>query len=190
MNLYALRFAVVATSIAGFALALENARPPQRVPVMQAMPRGWFHQRAMQAFERKQLALRDSIVRIAQAQLGTPYVFGGASPAKGFDCSGLVRWVFEQVDLRSPRLAAQQARFGKPVDATGISPGDLLTFGERDSITHVGIYIGDGRFVHASSVAGRVIVSPLDRPPHDQIKPLIGARRVLTTWRTVSVRRT
>lgn len=186
MNVFALRWLMLATTIVVCALVMENSGSPatDRV-VVRAKPRGWFHQRAIRAFERKQLALRDSIVRIAQAQLGTPYVFGGASPTNGFDCSGLVRWVFEQVRLRSPRLAAQQARIGDPVDAARLSPGDLLTFGERDSITHIGIYIGGGRFVHASSVAGRVIVSPLDRPRHVQIKPLVGARRVLATAETI-----
>jgi cell wall-associated NlpC family hydrolase len=178
MNLFAVRWLTLATSLMLCAFAVENSTPAP-LGVVRTIPRGWFHQRAMRAFERKQLALRDSIVRIAQAQLGTPYVFGGASPTKGFDCSGLVNWVFEQVHLPSPRLAAHQARIGDPVEATRLSPGDLLTFGERDSVTHIGIYIGDGRFVHASSVAGRVIVSPVSRPPHDLIKPLVGARRVL-----------
>lgn len=187
MNLFALRWLLLATTIALSALVVETSAPAQRVAV-RSKPRGWFHQRAMRAFEEKQIALRDSIVRIAQAQLGAPYVFGGASPKNGFDCSGLVRWVFDQVQLRSPRLAAHQARIGKPVEATRLSPGDLLTFGERDSVTHIGIYIGEGRFVHASSVAGKVVVSPLDRPPHDRIKPLVGARRVLTTWRAAAVR--
>lgn len=189
MNLFSARWLLFATTIVLCALVVEN-NIPAKIVVVTPKPRGWFHQRAMHAFERKQLALRDSIVRIAQAQLGTPYVFGGASPGNGFDCSGLVRWVFAQVRLRSPRLAAQQARIGNPVEQSLLRPGDLLTFGERDSITHVGIYIGEGRFVHASSVAGRVIVSPLDRPPHDLIKPLVGARRVLTTWRAVTVRGT
>ena len=178
MHLFAVRWLLFATTIAICALVVEPSMPAITMAVT-PKPRGWFHQRAMHAFERKQLALRDSIVRIAQAQLGAPYVFGGASPGRGFDCSGLVRWVLAQVHLRSPRLAAQQARIGKPVAQTLLRPGDLLTFGERDSITHVGIYIGDGRFVHASSVAGRVIVSPLDRPRHELIKPLVGARRLL-----------
>jgi cell wall-associated NlpC family hydrolase len=179
MNPFALRWSLFATTVALCALLVALAAPPQRVAVR--TPRGWLHKRAMQAFERKQFALRDSIVRIAQAQLGTPYVFGGTSPTLGFDCSGLVRWVFGQVVVRPPRLAAQQARIGAPVESSRLSPGDLLTFGERDSITHVGIYIGDGRFVHASSVAGRVIVSPLDRPSHELIKPLVGARRILAS---------
>jgi len=178
MSAFAIRWLLLATTIMVCALSVENALPEQGV-VVRTKPRGWFHQRAVTAFEQKQLALRDSIVRIAQAQLGAPYVFGGASPTNGFDCSGLVRWVFGQVQVRSPRLAAHQARIGKPVEAKLLSPGDLLTFGERDSITHIGIYIGDGRFVHASSVAGRVVVSPLDRPRHELIKPFVGARRVI-----------
>lgn len=181
MNTLVIRWLVLGTTIAALAFVVENSAPPQRIAVL-SKPRGWLHKRAIRAFERKQLALRDSIVSIAQAQLGAPYVFGGTSPTKGFDCSGLVRWVFQQVRLTSPRLAAQQARIGSPVESSRLSPGDLLTFGERDSITHIGIYIGDGRFVHASSVAGKVIVSPLDRPPAPRIKPFVGARRVLTTF--------
>ena len=180
MNTFSLRWLLLATTIAMCAFVVGNSIPA-RSAVLTPKPRGWFHQRALHAFERKQLALRDSIVRIAQAQLGAPYVLGGASPANGFDCSGLVRWVLAQVRLGSPRLAAQQARIGNPVDQALLSPGDLLTFGEPDSITHVGIYIGDGRFVHASSVAGRVIVSPVDRPRHELIKPLVGARRLLAS---------
>lgn len=184
MNLFAIRWLTVATTIGVCAVMIAGSMPPVAFARTTTKPRGWFHQQAMQAFERKQLAMRDSIVRIAQAQLGTPYVFGGASPGRGFDCSGLVRWVFAQVHLRSPRLAAQQARIGDPVERARLSPGDLLTFGRGDSVTHVGIYIGDGRFVHASSVAGRVIVSPLSRPPNDLIKPLVGARRILATAAT------
>jgi cell wall-associated NlpC family hydrolase len=184
MNSVSLRWLLLATTIALCAFVVENSVPAKSV-VVTPKPRGWFHQRALHAFERRQLALRDSIVRIAQAQLGAPYVLGGASPANGFDCSGLVRWVLAQVRLGSPRLAAQQARIGNPVGQALLSPGDLLTFGEPDSITHVGIYIGDGRFVHASSVAGRVIVSPVDRPPHELIKPFVGARRVLAAGATV-----
>lgn len=180
MHLFAIRWLLFATTIVVCALVVENAIPAKTVAVT-PKPRGWFHLRAIHAYERKQLALRDSIVRIAQAQLGAPYVFGGASPGGGFDCSGLVRWVLAQVHLRSPRLAAQQALIGNPVEQSLLRPGDLLAFGERDSVTHVGIYIGDGRFVHASSVAGRVIVSPIDRPRHELIKPLVGARRLLAT---------
>ena len=125
-------------------------------------------------------AVRDSIVAFAQAQIGARYEFGGTSP-EGFDCSGLVRYVLSQVALSLPRTARQQALIGSPVDRSELKPGDLLTFGSADSVSHVGIYIGGGKYVHASSVAGRVIVSPLDRPKSPLIKQLAGARRLLAT---------
>jgi cell wall-associated NlpC family hydrolase len=134
---------------------------------------------AVRVFERHQLALRDSIVRLALAQVGTPYEFGGITPEMGFDCSGLVRYVFARVYLTPPRTASQQARIGAPIRRDRLRPGDLLAFGIGDSVTHIGIYVGERKYVHASSVAGRVIVSPINRPPSDLIKPLKGARRVL-----------
>lgn len=134
-----------------------------------------------EGFNQLRPMVRDSIVALALAQLGARYLFGGTSPEGGFDCSGLVRYVLSQVDLSLPRTARQQALIGSPVDRDQLKPGDLLTFGSADSISHIGIYIGGGKFVHASSVAGRVIVSPLNRPPSPQIKELAGARRLLAT---------
>lgn len=124
-------------------------------------------------------AMRDSIVRVARAQVGKRYRFGGTSPERGFDCSGLVRYVLGQLHMPLPRLAAQQARVGDPIDRESLRPGDLLSFGGRDTVSHIGIYIGDGKYVHASSVAGRVIVSRLDRKASRLIKPMRGARRLL-----------
>ena len=135
--------------------------------------------RSARVFGEYQLARRDSIVRLSLAQVGTPYTYGGASPQRGFDCSGLVRYVFGQVFLTTPRRAAEQAHSGAPISRHDLRPGDLLMFGAGDSITHVGIYVGDRKFVHASSVAGRVILSSMDRPPSPLIRPLKGARRLL-----------
>lgn len=123
-------------------------------------------------------AVRDSIVRLARAQVGRRYHFGGTTPDRGFDCSGLVRYVLAQLHLSLPRVAAQQARVGQAVPREALQPGDLLSFGERDRVSHIGIYIGDGKYVHASSVAGRVIVSRLDRQGSRLIRPLRGARRL------------
>jgi cell wall-associated NlpC family hydrolase len=136
-------------------------------------------QSSFEGFNQLPKALRDSIVQLAQAQIGAPYEFGGASPEGGFDCSGLVRYVLSQVALNLPRTARQQALAGDPINRAELKPGDLLTFGSADSVTHVGIYVGGGKYVHASSVAGRVIISPLDRPPAPRIQPLAGARRLL-----------
>lgn len=124
-------------------------------------------------------ALQDSIVSLALAQLGMPYVLGGMTPRRGFDCSGLVLWVTSQVHMSIPRTAKLQALAGAPVRPDALQPGDLLAFGEGKRVSHVGIYVGGGKFVHASSVAGRVVVSLLDRRPSRLIRPMRGARRLL-----------
>ena len=112
--------------------------------------------------------LRDSIVALARAQIGTRYRMGGVSPTKGFDCSGLVQYVMAALNLSVPRTARQQAKTGFAVsrDTSRLLPGDVLTFGKgkKGSISHVAIYVGDGHYVHASSVAGRVIESSIYRP--------------------------
>jgi cell wall-associated NlpC family hydrolase len=127
--------------------------------------------------------LRDSIVAMARAQIGTKYKFGGGSPEKGFDCSGLVKFVMGALNLDVPRTARQQAKAGLAVtrDTSRLLPGDLLTFGrgKKGVVSHVGIYVGDGRFVQASSAAGRVIESPLNRPTSPRVKAWRGARRIL-----------
>jgi cell wall-associated NlpC family hydrolase len=128
-------------------------------------------------------SLRDSIlVSVARTQIGTRYVRGGQSPDRGFDCSGLVRYVLAGFHVPLPRTAAEQALTGLSVgqDTTQLRPGDLLTFGKaRRGVSHIGIYVGNGRFVHASSKAGRVIESNLDRPRSPLIKPWQGTRRVV-----------
>jgi len=128
--------------------------------------------------------LRDSIVQTAKAQLGKRYRTGGVSPDKGFDCSGLVQYVMAALKLDVPRTAKQQAKAGFAVlrDTSTLLPGDLLTFAwsKKSTISHVGIYVGNGRFIHASSVAGRVIESPVERPVAPLIKAWRGARRLLS----------
>lgn len=127
-------------------------------------------------------SLRDSIVAVARAQIGTRYRHGGASPQRGFDCSGLVQYVMARFQMILPRTAKQQAAVGVVVDrdTSLLRPGDLLTFAssERASVSHIGIYVGGGHFVHASSVAGRVIESPLNRAPAPKIKLWRGVARV------------
>jgi len=131
-------------------------------------------------------SLRDSIVvSVVRNQIGTRYVLGGTTPKSGFDCSGLVKYVMAALHVALPRTAAQQARMGLALgrDTTELRPGDLLTFGRTTdgSVSHIGIYIGNGRYVHASSVAGRVIESPLDRPASPLIKKWRGSRRVVAS---------
>ena len=125
-------------------------------------------------------SLRDSIVALARAQVGKRYVFGGATPDRGFDCSGLVRYLAAALKLDVPRTANEQSRAGRAVakDPSRLRPGDLLTFGTGSRVSHIGIYVGDGKFVHASTAAGRVVESRLDRKPARGVKPWRGVRRL------------
>jgi cell wall-associated NlpC family hydrolase len=139
-------------------------------------------------FSESALTMRDSVVAIARAQVGKKYRMGGATPDRGFDCSGLVRYVLQAMRVDVPRTSREQSRIGAavPRDTTQLRPGDLLLFGKpKAGVSHVGIYVGNGRYVHASSVAGRVIESPLDRPPSPLIKPLKSARRVIDATESV-----
>jgi cell wall-associated NlpC family hydrolase len=141
-------------------------------------------------FSNSALAMRDSVVSIARAQVGKKYRVGGTTPDRGFDCSGLVKYVLEAMQISVPRTSSEQSRVGAaiPRDTTQLRPGDLLLFGKPQSgVSHIGIYVGDGRYVHASSIAGRVIESPLDRPPSPLIKPFKSARRILGGADTIAV---
>lgn len=133
------------------------------------------------SFNLAALALRDSLVSLARAQLGRRYRYGGETPERGFDCSGLVQYILAAFDVRVPRTAARQAGVGLEVvrDTSRLRPGDLLTFGDGRRIEHIAIYVGDGRMVHASSAARRVVETPVDRAPRGLIKPWRGVRRIV-----------
>jgi cell wall-associated NlpC family hydrolase len=132
------------------------------------------------SFSHSALTLGDSIVALAREQLGRRYVFGGSSPRRGFDCSGLVKYIATILHIDIPRTARMQARIGEAVakDTSQLMPGDLVTFGRGSSISHIGIYVGNGRFIHASTKAGRVIETALLRAPARGIKPWQGVRRL------------
>ena len=128
-------------------------------------------------------ARQDSVVSLARQQIGRRYVFGGTSPARGFDCSGFTQYLARAFGANLPRTAAQQARAGEeiPRDRSLLRPGDILPFGRGGRVTHVGVYVGDGRYVHASSGAGRIIESDLDRSTSHLVRAWMGVRRYLDT---------
>lgn len=103
----------------------------------------------------------ERIAHVALNMVGAPYRYGGTSP-QGFDCSGLVYFAYDHVGMSVPRTAAAQRRAARPVRREALAPGDLLFFDTRWKAGHVGIYVGDGRFVHAPSSGKRVTVAPLD----------------------------
>lgn len=108
---------------------------------------------------------RDSVVENTRALLGIRYTWAGATPERGVDCSGLVRYVFARLGIDLPHSSAQLARIGEPVgrDTSNMRPGDLLVFSKPKSkrISHVGIYVGDGMMVHASSSSKEVVETPI-----------------------------
>jgi cell wall-associated NlpC family hydrolase len=102
-------------------------------------------------------------VDLAQRHLGVPYVWGGESPS-GFDCSGLLQYVYAQLGVNLPRVAADQARAGQPVASLADAvPGDLVAFGEP--VDHIGIYAGNGLMVVAPKTGDVVKVQEIYRQP-------------------------
>jgi len=107
---------------------------------------------------------RVTVVQAAKGMIGAPYRYGGSSP-RGFDCSGLVSFSFAQAGIQVPRTADRQFHASHPLGDRGLLPGDLIFFdlgGRR--ISHVGIYVGEGRFVHAPSTGRQVSVESLANP--------------------------
>lgn len=93
----------------------------------------------------------------AMGLVGTPYRYGGNTPESGFDCSGLIAYVYRsQAGVMSPRTVSKLQFWGAPVAGAAIRSGDVVLFAQRDSVTHAGIYVGEGRFVHAPSTGGEV----------------------------------
>jgi murein DD-endopeptidase len=116
-------------------------------------------------FRRESAAVPDTgaaALLAAESRIGAPYRYGGAGPA-AFDCSGLVAYAYGKAGVDLPRTAARQFAIARPVPRRDLRPGDLVFFrlSGRD-VSHVGIYAGDGRFVHAPQTGGRVRTEDLD----------------------------
>lgn len=124
-------------------------------------------------------AVDDEILAIAARHLGTPYRFGSAGGGS-FDCSGFVRTVYSEVGLDLPHSASAQFSMGERVSADELAPGDLVFFRTYTrGPSHVGIYVGDGLFIHAASRGGEVKVDGLDESYFRS--RYLGARRLRGT---------
>ena len=141
-------------------LAKTSITPPQHTPV----------ERANQA---------NSVLMRALSLVGTPYVWGGNTPESGFDCSGLVNYVFrDMLNLRLPRTSRElSALSAQSIAKNALATGDLVFFASSGTVSHVGIYVGDGRFIHAPRTGGTVRLERLDGR-YWQAR-YAGARRVL-----------
>jgi cell wall-associated NlpC family hydrolase len=122
--------------------------------------------------------LRYKLVKAARAFLNLPYRWGGMSEQRGADCSGLVKMIFAKLHINLPRTSREQIQSGKQIPIDELEMGDLVFFSSVGDIPdHVGIYVGNHRFLHAEKKAGRVIVTDLNQPWY--ARRLLAARRVI-----------
>lgn len=124
---------------------------------------------------------KQKLLEYAKYFKGGKYVWGGTSP-KGFDCSGYVQYLYRKHHINLPRTALAQSKTGQPVDKSHLKKGDLLFFLTDKKrgipVTHVGIYLGNGEFIHAASKKKGIIISPITHGHYADT--FVSARRILT----------
>ena len=122
-----------------------------------------FTQQAQQSAVYNSHPVRNKMVQIATSAVGTPYKWGGDSPQKGFDCSGLMSYVHKNaLGMKIPRTTAKQRDSSRTIPYRQLQPGDMLFFKTGSKTNHVGVYIGNRKFVHAPSSGKRVTVASMD----------------------------
>ncbi len=143
-------------------------RPPDSIEVKEVTKKEEIKEQIAVEIEHDLVDSRvQRVLSLAYAQLGAPYIYGGDS-IDGFDCSGFVSYVYKSsIGKKLPRTSKEQSKYGIRVDRFELIPGDLVFFdtAKRGYINHSGIYLGHGKFIHASSSkrAKSVIISNIDR---------------------------
>jgi cell wall-associated NlpC family hydrolase len=121
--------------------------------------------------------LRSSIALLALSMIGVPYRYGGADPLEGFDCSGLVHYAYTRHGQAVPRTSRAQYDAAQKISLEQAAAGDLLFFQDQANLSHVGIYLGDGRFVHAPSSGDTVRIAEINAPYYR--RNLVGIGRLI-----------
>jgi cell wall-associated NlpC family hydrolase len=122
-------------------------------------------------------AVGGAIADVAMGMVGTRYLYGGTDPLEGFDCSGLVYYAYGQAGYDVPRSSREQFRAARKISVGEADPGDLMFFQDQTKLSHVGIYLGDGFFVHAPASGKNVAVGSLDS--HYYREHLVAVGRLL-----------
>lgn len=159
----------------GLALGLAGCAGPQH----SVRPSGAPQVREWPAVAPADPVAANAVLMRAIGLVGTPYRWGGNTPESGFDCSGLVNYVYRDVlSLSLPRTSRALAEYqGQRIRPERLAPGDLVFFGNGSEVNHVGIYVGEGRFVHAPTSGGTVRLDHIDG--HYWRDHYTGAKRVL-----------
>jgi hypothetical protein len=162
----------------GVAIHLNRGSPPKAPTAPSTTPPAPYQP------ESPPTTLADSIVATAAEAMGRPYEFGGTGEdGEGFDCSGLIQYAFGKHGIQLPRRSTDQAREGAKVDKKleELRPADLLTFSNRGGpVTHVGLYIGEGRFIHSATRGVQIsALSPADPYGRWWYKRWVGVRRII-----------
>jgi cell wall-associated NlpC family hydrolase len=143
-----------------------------RPPAAKAHVKKHVKKRARKNVRKRRPSRGVRAVQIANRLTGTPYVWGGASPRSGFDCSGLVQYVYGKLGIRLPHYTVSQYRRGRSVSRSRLRPGDLVFF---YGLNHVGIYAGRGKYIHAPRAGSTVRWASLASTPS-----YYGARRIVS----------
>jgi murein DD-endopeptidase len=127
----------------------------------------------------KAIAAKQAVIKTAKKMLGVKYRYGGTSPSRGFDCSGLVQYSHRQAGIKIPRTTSQQYKAAKRISRRYLRAGDLVFFKTTPSrsVSHVGIYLGNNKFIHAPSSGKHVKISSMKEKYWR--KRFTGAGRVL-----------
>jgi cell wall-associated NlpC family hydrolase len=140
-------------ALAGCSSAPVQVRAPATVPAASAA----------EIPSRLTLEQSNDVTLYAISLVGTPYRWGGNTPESGFDCSGLIGHVYKsRAGVATPRTVAALTGWGQPVPAASVRTGDLVVFTQNGVTNHAGIYVGEGRFVHAPSKGGEVRLDALN----------------------------
>jgi cell wall-associated NlpC family hydrolase len=121
------------------------------------------------------IGVRDSVAMLALSMIGVRYKYGGANPREGFDCSGLVYYTYMSNGQAVPRTSQEQFSAARKIPLEDALAGDLLFFQDQERLSHVGIYLGDGRFVHAPSSGDAVRIAAIDSPYYQRHLVAVGS---------------